>query len=102
MSLFLAAMLQAVSASPPERVDLTIPQPCAAQRSETDEVVVCANRSGESPYRLSEVPEPAEGGALPKAEVKVAEGVSAGAETEKADVGGFSSNRAMVRLKVKF
>ncbi len=102
MSLLLAAMLQAVSASPPERVDLTIPQPCAAQRSETDEVVVCANRNGESPYRLTEVPEPVEGEALPKAEVQVAQGVSAGAETEKADVGGFDSNRAMVRLKVKF
>ena len=96
MSLLLAAILQAISASPPERVD------CAAQRSETDEVVVCANRDGESPYRLIEVPEPVEGEALPKAEVQVAQGVSAGAETEKADVGGFDSNRAMVRLKFKF
>ena len=102
MSLLLAAISQAISASPPERVDLTIPQPCAALRSETDEVVVCANRDGESPYRLIEVPEPVEGEALPKAEVQVAQGVSAGAETEKADVGGFDSNRAMVRLKVKF
>jgi hypothetical protein len=102
MSLLLAAVLQAAGASPPERVDLTIPQSCAAQRPETDEVVVCAHRNGESPYRLTDVPEPAEGEALPKAEVQVAEGVSVGAETEKADVGGFDSNRAMVRLKVKF
>jgi hypothetical protein len=102
MSLLLAAVLQAAGASPPERVDLTIPQSCAAQRPETDEVVVCANRNGESPYRLTDVPAPAEGEALPKAEVQVAEGVSVGAETEKADVGGFDSNRAMVRLKVKF
>ena len=98
MSLLLAALLQAVSASPPERVDLTIPQPCAAQRPETNEVVVCANRNGESPYRLIDVPEPVEGEALPKAEVKVADGVAVGAETEKADVGGFDSNRVMVRL----
>jgi len=102
MSLLLAALLQAISASPPERVDLTIPKPCAAQRSETDEVVVCANRNGESPYRLIDVPEPVEGKTLPKAEVKVADGVAVGAETEKADVGGFNSNRMMVRLKVKF
>jgi hypothetical protein len=101
--LVLLVLAQAVTASPPERVDLTIPQPCAAQRSGADgEVIICANRNGESPYRLTEVPEPVEGGALPKAEVKVAEGVSVGAETEKADVGGFDSNRAMVRLKVKF
>ena len=102
MSLLLAAVLQAAGASPPERVDLTIPQSCAAQRPETDEVVVCAHRNGESPYRLTDVPAPAEGEALPKAEVQVAEGVSVGAEMEKADVGGFDSNRAMVRLKVKF
>ena len=102
MSLLLAAILQAISASPPERVDLTIPQPCAAQRSETDEVVVCANRDGESPYRLTEVPEPNGNAALPKAEVKVADGVGVGAEMEKAEVGGFDSNRAMVRLKFKF
>jgi len=100
--LLLLALAQAMSASPPERVDLTIPQPCVAQRSETNEVVVCANRNGESPYRLAELQEPAQGRALPRAEVKVAEGVSAGAETEKADVGGFDSNRVMVRLKVKF
>ena len=101
--LFLLVLAQSMSASPPERVDLTIPQPCSAQRSGADgEVIVCANRNGDSPYRLTDVPEPAEGEALPKAEVKVAEGVSAGVETERTDVGGFDSNRAMVRLKVKF
>jgi hypothetical protein len=45
---------------------------------------------------------PPEQAALPNAEVNVAEGVSVGAETEEADVGGFVSNRAMLRLKVKF
>lgn len=102
MSLLLAALLQAMSASPPERVDLTIPQPCAAQRSETDEVVVCGNRNGESPYRLKEPVAPEEGQALPKAEVKLADGVTVGAGTEQADVGGFPSNRIMLGLKIKF
>ena len=101
--LFLLVLAQSMSASPPERVDLTIPQPCSAQRPGADgEVIVCANRNGDSPYRLTDVPEPPEGEALRKAEVKVAEGVSAGVETERTDVGGFDSNRAMVRLKVKF
>ena len=101
MSLLLAALLQAMSASPPERVDLTIPQPCAAQRSETDQVVVCGNRKGESPCRLKEPVVPEEGEALPKAEVKLGDGTTFGAETEQADVGGFPSNRIMLGLKIK-
>jgi hypothetical protein len=91
---------QAVSASPPEQIDLTIRQPCQPQSSSPDEVVVCA-RTGESPYRLRQPPAPPPR-APPKAEVKLAEGVDAGVETEQADVGGHPSNRAMLRLKVKF
>jgi hypothetical protein len=101
MSLLLAAVLQAVSASPPERVDLTIPQPCQRAEESAGEIVVCANRNGKSPYRLQETA-PAEQAALPKAQANVAEGVSVAAETEEANVGGFVSNRAMIRLKVKF
>ena len=101
MMLLLVAA-QAMSASPPERVDLTIPQPCAEKRAENGEVVVCANRNGVSPYRLQEPEAPAEGSALPEAEVKIADGVTAGAETQQADVGGFPSNRIMVGLKFKF
>ena len=101
MMLLLAAA-QAMSASPPERVDLTIPQPCAEKRAENGEVVVCANRNGVSPYRLQEPEAPPEGSALPKAEVKLADGATLGAETEQADVGGFPSNRIMVGLKIKF
>ena len=101
MMLLLAAA-PAMSASPPERVDLTIPQPCAEKRAENGEVVVCANRNGVSPYRLQDPEAPAEGSALPDAEVKIADGVTAGAETQQADVGGFPSNRIMVGLKFKF
>lgn len=94
----LAAVLQTVSVSTPETIGLTVPQPC--QQSETKEdVVVCAKR-GESPYRLKAVPAPSS--KQSKAELKIAEGVNAGAETESADVGGFTSNRFMLRLKVKF
>lgn len=100
MTLLLAAVLQAASPGPPERIDLTVPQPCRPSEAE-GEVVVCANRSGESPYRLNQPVQKAREG-LPDAEVQVAEGVSVGAETESADVGGFPSNRAMLRLKIKF
>jgi hypothetical protein len=34
--------------------------------------------------------------------VKIADGVSAGAETESVEVGGFPSNRLMLRFKMKF
>ena len=100
--ILLLAVAQAMSASPPERVDLTIPQPCAEQRTENGEVVVCANRHGVSPYRLQEPEAPAEGSTLPDAEVKIADGVTADAATEQTDVGGFPSNRIMLGLKIKF
>ena len=100
--MLLLAVAQAMSASPPERVDLTIPQPCAEQRTETGELVVCANRNGVSPYRLQAPEPPAEGSALPEAAVKIADGVTANAGTEQADVGGFPSNRIMAGLKIKF
>ena len=84
---------------PRETVDLTLSQPCREARTDA-EVVVCAKR-GDSPYRLRDVP-PAKRQALPEAQVTIAEGVTAGAETESAEVGGFQSNRMMVRFKLKF
>ena len=98
--LFSFAIAQAMNASPPERIDLTIPQSCRPDAASSDEVVVCANRNGESPYRLQEPPAKPKG--VPKAEMSVAEGVSVAGETEQSDVGGVPSNRAMLRLKVKF
>lgn len=99
--LLLLALLQAVTTVPPERIDLTIPQPCQADRPVGGEIVVCANRDGDRPYRLKQ-PAPPRKTELPKAQMNIAEGVSAGIETEEADVGGFPSKRAMVRLKIKF
>lgn len=101
MTLFLFASTQVISAAPPERIDLTIPQHCAPQKTESNEIVVCANPNGMSPYRINQPP-PRPGGRVPKAEFQIADGVSVGAETESADVGGFTSNRAMLRFKLKF
>ena len=101
MPLFLVIFAQVVSAVPPERIDLTIPQPCTSQTGQNDEIVVCGNRGdGSSPYRINQPPAPQK--QLPKAEVQLANGASAGAETESVDVGGFPSNRLMLRLKLKF
>jgi hypothetical protein len=99
MNLLLAtAILQTISATP-ERIDLTVPQPCEPAKG-GEEVVVCANRNGESPYRLKQPARKERGPA--KAQVQVANGVTAGAETENVDVGGFPSNRFILRLKMKF
>ena len=99
MNLLLAtAVLQTISATP-ERIDLTVPQPCERAKA-GEEVVVCANRSGESPYRLKQPAQKERGPA--KAQVQIGEGVAIAGETEQADVGGFTSNRAMLRLKIKF
>lgn len=93
-------LTQVLSSSSPERIDLLIPQPCSADQRGSGEVVVCANRTGESPYRLKQPVRQSK--ALPKAQLQIGEGTSVAAETEEADVGGFKSNRAMVRLKIKF
>ena len=101
MPLFLVALAQAITGSPPDRIDLLIPQPCASRTAATGEIIVCANRpGGPSPYRISQPPQPE--AQMPKAEVQLADGVSVAAETEQADILGFPSNRAMLRLKVKF
>jgi hypothetical protein len=93
-------LTQVLSASSPERIDLLVPQSCTADQRSRGEVVVCANRNGESPYRLKQPVQQSR--ALPKADLQIGEGASVAAETEEADVGGFKSNRAMVRLKIKF
>lgn len=98
--LLLLVASQAMAVSPTEIIDIKVPQPCEAQAAPEGEVVVCANKNGDSPYRLRDVPpEPKRTG---KAEIAIAEGVSAGAEVEEVNVGGFPSSRAMIRLKVKF
>ncbi|WP_294011198.1 hypothetical protein [Sphingomonas sp.] len=94
-------MAQAVSSAPPEKIDLTIPQPCEARRSSNDEIIVCApGQKGLSPYRIHQPA--AEQPVIPKAQLQLAEGVSVAAETEQAVINGFPSNRLMVGLKIKF
>ena len=101
LSLLLAAIAQAVTSVPPKKIDLTIRRSCEAQATSGDEIVVCARRNdGIGPYRINQ-PLPRQSD-VPKAELQLADGLSASAETENADVGGIPSNRAMVRLKIKF
>lgn len=100
-ALLLAALFQPVASQTPGVIDLTLPPPCGSRETNDDEVVVCGTRTGQrSPYRLP--PELSETDKRVKAETRIADGVTVAGETENADVGGRPSNRAMVRLKIKF
>ena len=98
LHLLVLVAIQAAASAAPVRIDLTVPPPCGAQKAASDEIVVCAD--GSSPYRIKQ--QPVRQPDLPKAEVQIAEGVQASADTEQADVGGFPSNRVVLRLKIKF
>lgn len=100
MPLLFGLMLQAIGSTPPETIDLTVPQPCAAPAPADGEILVCAGRDGRGPYRIQ--PAPPAGSDVAKAETQLANGVNASVETESHDVGGFPSKRAMVRLKIRF
>ncbi|MCW3798793.1 hypothetical protein OMW55_13340 [Sphingomonas sp. BN140010] len=93
--------VQAATATPPQTIDLLArPAPsCAAAR--TDDVVVCGRRDPDRyrippEYRTTEQKE-----GLGRAEARIGN-AAVGAATEQADVGGFTSNRIMIRLKIPF
>lgn len=99
MSPILVAFAQAISSTPPQAIDLTTHDPCS--RKTTDEIVVCGEKDRSARYRIKRTALPANEG-LPSAQLKLGKGVSASAETEQADVGGFPSERVMIRIKIKF
>jgi len=80
---------------------IRIVRPCPSS-DEGGDVVVCARPGEADRYRLKPLPATAAGDALPRAEMRVFGKAKVSAETEAASVGGFVSNRAMVRLKVPF
>lgn len=64
------------------------------------EIVVCATDQDEFRHqREFDVPAPP---GIPDARISVGEGTTLSAETEQAGVGGFPSNRIMVRLRMGF
>ncbi|WP_338501626.1 hypothetical protein V6R86_02055 [Sphingomonas kaistensis] len=100
MSLLMVALLQAVSATPPEKIDLTIRRPCEAATETPQDIVVCG-RNGSGRYRLND-PLPPRQSDVPTAAVQLADGVTIAAEAEGAQAGGQQSNRLMARIKIKF
>ena len=91
------------AAGPPAALPapIRIIAPCPLPDDGSD-VTVCARRHAADRYRLRALPATTTGTALPKAEVRVFGNAKLTGEAEAGSVGGFTSNRAMVRLKVPF
>ena len=103
----LAAQTGAVAGPPaplparlPARVRIT--RPCPAPEEDGGDVVVCGRSANAERYRFRPLPTEAERTTLPRARTRVFGNATMSGETEAASVGGFVSNRAMVRLKVPF
>jgi len=104
--MFLAALfLEATIVSSSTSFDLrNVAKGKAACSSEGDEsrgdIVVCANRGNHENTRIFESHDEEEG--PPQAEFGLFGNVRAKIHTERANVGGFTSNRAMVTVTVPF
>lgn len=99
MIVLLAFAFQTASPEPPRKIDL-MPQ-CAA--GESDEIVVCADRSIDERYRLRPAADRPTELLLPKAEIPFFGDTRAAAEAEAEEIGpGVVSKRMMIRLKTPF
>ena len=96
------ALLQAAVAGP-TIAKPRAPAPACGTAAPDGSLVVCGQ--GQEGFRLRPLPDrfTSDPAALPKAETGVLGGkAKLAAEAEQARVGGFVSNRAMVRLKAPF
>jgi len=86
----------------PDPAPIRLTAPCPGP-SDGGDVVVCGRSRGDE-YRLKPLPDRyrPSAQAIPRAQVPLAGGFKGAAETEQADVGGFPSNRIMLRLKRPF
>lgn len=100
------ALLLALQSAPVAGPPLPIPdkprrvRDCPAGDSEYSEVVVCG-RPDQDQYRLKPLPSRYADSTLPRAEVALGDGKLA-ADVEQVGVGGFPSNRIMLRFKLPF
>lgn len=81
-------------AAPPPPTDGSLPT------ASGDDIVVCGR--GQEQYRLRALPPRVAGPLLPRAETGLIGKSKIGVEAEDAGVGGFTSHRAMVKLKIPF
>jgi hypothetical protein len=103
MAVLIAIQASATPADPRlAGFDLAAIKPPAGCDAAGSDIVVCG-RSEATRARVKGVPQGVEAPpALPKAEIGVIGALRATAETEAVGVGGFPSNRVMLRLKMPF
>lgn len=98
--LVLAAALPSATPELPAKFDLGLSRPCNPDPA-SGEIVVCARPDANTRYRYRdlsvEVPP-----LLPRAELQLNDRMSLAVTAENATIGGFTSSRAMVRLRLKF
>lgn len=83
-------------------IDIKVPAPCEnEQDSISDEIVVCGTVDRAERYRVPRLTT-VEETTLPRARFDVSDSVAVSAEAEAVDLGMARSNRAMVRVKIKF
>ena len=98
------AIVLVLTAAAPVPVDFDLAKMPRSQslcrQPETDQIIVCASKANPSDRvtDLGSADEPY----LPKAELKLFGDVKASVENEAANIGGFPSNRMMVRVKIPF
>jgi hypothetical protein len=74
--------------------------PCAP--STTDEIVVCGKAPERVDHRFAKLRPEFEAAGSPKAEIALNEGSRLGITTESSSIGGVTSNRVMLGLKIRF
>ena len=100
MLLVLLLTAQAAPDAPSQTIDLLNKPAPSCTAGGTNDIVVCGRRDNNNRYRIApEYRTTTEKEGLGKAETRIG-GTAVSAETEQVDVGGFSSNRIMIRFKV--
>ena len=97
----LLVALQVAGPPHPGPEKLWVARSCAKEADPSDDIVVCG-RVDQEQFRLRPLRERTVRLGIPRAETKVLGDLRATAEVEQSDVGGFPSNRLMLRLKLPF
>lgn len=98
--LVLAEALPTLSSNLPAKIDLGISRRCNPQPTD-GEIVVCARPDENVRYRYRDL-SVEQSTILPRAEFRLNDRMNISVTADNANVGGFTSQRAMVHFKLKF
>lgn len=97
----LAQTPPAQSGELPAKLDLGITRSCSRE-AQSGEIVVCARPGDAMRYRIVNRIDPEQERLFPRAEFKISDSLTTDVTAANANVGGFTSNRVMVRFKFRF